>query len=201
MSMFTSFSSFHLQVSRSIWRWCSQRLWGHRSAPLENTFFTLIDRSKAEHADQRAQTCISSHICVVYMNAKGTKIKYILLEKYMFCVKVFWSHFWSPSTHQGIIWTFQTMVSSFNVIGRLTQYSDPDSLPSAWKQEESFNLQSSDAFQMCTDQHFYSLNLAKHVNESVLNFTSFLWVSEKYKQQTVTLSMMRLNEDLNNSKV
>lgn len=59
------------------------------SAPLENTFFTLIDRSKAEHADQRAQTCISSHICVVYMNAKGTKIKYILLEKYMFCVKVF----------------------------------------------------------------------------------------------------------------
>ncbi len=57
--------------------------------PLENTFFTLIDRSKAEDADQRAETCISSHICVVYMNAKGTKIKYILLEIYMFCVKVF----------------------------------------------------------------------------------------------------------------
>lgn len=116
-------------------------------APLENTFFTLIDRSKAEDTDQRAETCISSHICVVYMNAKGTKIKYILLEKYMFCVKVFWSPFWSPSAYQDIIWKFQMMVSSFNEIGGITLYSDRNSLPSARKQEESFS-RSWDAFQM-----------------------------------------------------
>lgn len=50
-------------------------------SPSENTCFTLWSRSKRRRWDQRPASRCFGHICVVYMNAKGTYIKYYQLWK------------------------------------------------------------------------------------------------------------------------